>query len=165
MIRQKEKLLAIVNDYLIKNGVIVPVSIEYTDKTNCKAYFDPKQIKESKYPIYYNPEFWETTLKKPKYDDFDYAREIISTMLHEATHIISHHRNLNSSDWQYEFEKMLYDNYLTSNCGVLAGSYLMGISEEEYQKYLDERDDNFYTNYISYINYLIGFTNEISNTI
>lgn len=165
MIRQKDKILNIVNDYLIKNNTIVSVSIEYTDRTDCKACMDSSQKDKFKYIIGYNPELWESKLKKPKYDNFDYARDIVSTMLHEATHIISHHRNLNSTDGDYGFEKLLYDNYLNSNYKVMKGAEILGISEEEYQKYLDERPDNFYTNYINYINYLIGFTNEISNTI
>lgn len=165
MITQKEKIINIVQDFLVKNDVIVNVLIDFNKEWGEKAKVCPSNEKENEYFIVYNPELWDEWVK-PKYKShIDYAGAIVSTMLHEATHIICNHRNLNSTDKQEVFEKMIYENYLKSNCDFgdekhLAG--LLGITKEEYIDYLrNKRKDLFFTEYINYVNYLAGYSNSI----
>lgn len=174
MITQEKKILDIVQDFLIKNDVRVSVSIEQTefDGYNIfKAKLDSSKKNEFKYKILYNLDYWENKMK-PSYRDkhpIYYAKDIVSTMLHEATHIICHHRGIESSDKSPSFEKMLYDNYLNSNDDNPDGRFIssvIGIDVETYRDYYkNKREDLFFTKYIDYVNYLLGYSNSIEGNI
>ncbi|UVX70663.1 MAG: hypothetical protein [Bacteriophage sp.] len=161
-------MLDIVNDFLRKNGVIVSVSIEVTkfdgyDKPKAQLISDRKD--EFIYTILYDPEYWDNMIE-PRYEhQIDYARDIVSTMLHEATHIICNHRGIESKDKSYDFEKLIYDNYLNSNYDNADGRFLsglLGITREEYlRNYKKEREDKFFTKYINYVNYLMGYSSNL----
>lgn len=169
MIREKEKIINIVQDFLVKNDVIVNVFIDFNEEWGEKAKVCPSNENEFEHFIVYNPELWDEWVKPKCKSHIDYAGAIVSTMLHEATHIICNHRNLNSTDKQEVFEKMIYENYLNSNCDYGDEKHLaelLGITKEEYIDYLkNKREELFFTEYINYVNYLLGYADSIEGTV
>lgn len=168
MIRERNKIIDIVNDFLIKNDTRVDVNIEYINFNGYdefKAVVDSSKKDELKYTISYNLDYWTERIEPMHKYPIDYAKDIVSTMLHEATHIICHNRKINTSDGSHDFEKMIYENYLNSNHDNPDGRFLselIGISQETYlDNYRNKREDEFFIKYINYITYLMGQTDRL----
>lgn len=103
-------------------------------------------------------------------EEVEIAIDLVDTILHECCHIICMEENLGSHDGDYDFEKMIYDNYINSNyhrgddaktilefaiCEENNNNLLsniLNISIDDLYDYLDNREENFNESYYKYIN-------------
>lgn len=170
MIKDLErKILNIATDYLDKQGHKVEIRLFHTDSKRMRAGVCQY---DNRYHLYINKDALLTSLTQYTIEEDKTLvyQDLVDTVLHECCHIICMEENIGSHDGDYDFEKMLYDNYINSNYHGYTNALtiedaiksekenakklckMINITLNELDDYLENREENFYEEYAEYIN-------------